>query len=343
MTWFSSFLSRIWLPCCGIMLLFVGVGYGCRERPYRHLTNRLENNNLQTQQQTLRHIAKLGNKAVSALPELERALYQKGLTRQVTQTLVAIGSASVPVLKRALRHTDSIVREAVADALGSLGSSASSAIPALLSVIKTAQRDLEKFAAAQAIAEIGPTPDALRDLLPLLQDENPDLRRIAVFALGKAKRHSEPYLRELATASRDKNYKIREAAAFAMAAVGSKAIPWMIELLQSDETSVSDVHTKLCVLRAMHILGIRAQSALPTLISFMQYRSEHGTRITLMGLASSASLRLETLRLLAKLIKPSFPHRKVVEQKLQQILRDDASNEVKAIARSLLQSLKQGS
>jgi hypothetical protein len=96
----------------------------------------------------------------------------------------------VSFLIRLLKNDNPSIRSSAASGLGTLGKSATSAIPQLIMGL----RDSDRFArgsAAQALGQMGaPAKSALRPLIRLLKDADPGVRDRAAYALERI----EPFL-----------------------------------------------------------------------------------------------------------------------------------------------------
>lgn len=310
---------------------------GCRKRPYRHLTDSFEGNDNRKKTAALEKLRKLGKQAHSAAPEVGQLLYKKKFRRQAARTLATMGEKAVPTLTYALRDKDSELREIVADALSEIGPPAKPSLSRLKTML-SAKRELEKQAALRAIASIGPDGDSLRAMKSLLKDESRVSRYLVAKAMSQGGKLSHPYIPELMKLSQDKYYKTREAAIAGLCQLGPKATPYLEGLLTSDETSVRDVHRKYFLLKQLHKFKTLPKVYMPKIILMLGYDSGHASSLTVMGLASNAAVRIQTMKLLLK--HPTTPNQKqTIRAKLTSLLPQEQNKSIKTWINKLLQSL----
>ncbi len=323
-----------------LMLLFFSLcNIGCRKRPYKHLTDKFKGNDHNEKVAVLRKLNKLGKKADSAAPEVGEVLQDKKLRRLAAQTLSSMGEKAVYPLKKALSSNDSDLREIAADALADIGAPASSAVPLLINLID-AKRNLEKQAALRAIAAIGPTPDALRKGLTLIKDEERMNRLLLAQTLARGGKHSLPYIPEMMKLSEDKYYKTREAAILGLVSLGSKALPYLEDLLTADETSVRDVHRKYFLLQQIPAMKPKPSTFVPKLLLMLGYDSGHASSLTVMGLASNASVKIAAIQALLSFHQLSRKQKHSIIANAKEMAAKEQNKKVRKWFRTLLQAMK---
>jgi HEAT repeat protein len=105
-----------------------------------------------------------------------------GLNRMAAGELImAIGNDSIPKLREALNNESDEVKSQSAFVLGNMGPKANAAVSDLMRVFRN-PNGLVRKAAADALVGIG--SDSLPFLLGALSDEDPQIRKSAVYALG---------------------------------------------------------------------------------------------------------------------------------------------------------------
>lgn len=105
-----------------------------------------------------------------------------GLNRMAAGELImALGDDAIPKLIAALNHESDEVKSQSAFVLGNMGTKANSAVSDLMRVFRD-PNGLVRKSAADALVGIG--SDSLPFLLGALSDEDPQIRKSAVYALG---------------------------------------------------------------------------------------------------------------------------------------------------------------
>ena len=172
---------------------------------------------------------------------------------------------SVSELIRQLEDEDEVVRVSAADALGTLGPKARSAIPALTKALGHKDERL-RWHAARALSVFGPdAKDAVPVLASLLKDENPLVRAHAAHTLGRIGAPSKAIVSDLAPALTDSDPRVRRAVvqAFERIRPGAKvSIPLLVKVLEDAEPSV--------VMPALHTLAEAGASAVPLMIEALK-------------------------------------------------------------------------
>lgn len=144
---------------------------------------------------------------------------------------------TVPVLVRALR--DRHVGSDAKFVLGEIGPAAKKAVPALVQALREERvgRPLRTPpSSALALGRIG--APAVPELIPVLQNDHPEVRTSAVIALGfigKAAHDAVPHLMPLLA---DKNLEVRQAAALALGSIepdNHELVPALKQLARDDD------------------------------------------------------------------------------------------------------------
>jgi len=138
--------------------------------------------------------------------------------------VVQYGKSQVPPLVEILETTKSSgVRFSVVRALGSFGSEAADAVPALCKVLKDkdwSKRDV----AAEALGKIrGDMERTIPALMEALKDEDTRVRGAVIRAFGRIGSGDRRIVSALATALEDEDMEVRAEAADALAAMGPEA------------------------------------------------------------------------------------------------------------------------
>jgi HEAT repeat protein len=166
--------------------------------------------------------------------------------------------SAIPGLRQRLEHSDSIVRRRAAEALGKIG--AESAIPGLLQRLEDSDSVVRRRAAS-ALGKIG-SESAIPGLLQRLEDYDSVVRRRAAEALGEI--GSESAIPGLLQRLEHSNSIVRGRAAEALGKIGSEsAIPGLLQRLEDSDSVVRR--------RAAEALGeIGSESAIPGLLQRLE-------------------------------------------------------------------------
>jgi HEAT repeats len=120
-----------------------------------------------------------------------------------------------PILLNALDHPAGDIRHSAMSALGCLKQNAGIQTVAKLSSFLSHKNSLDRYQAAQALADIGPAASpALTDLLQLLEDPKPSIRLIAIHAMTEVASPSDKRVDERLSsiAKNDEDEDVRNAA-----------------------------------------------------------------------------------------------------------------------------------
>jgi HEAT repeat protein len=191
---------------------------------------------------------------------------------------VAIGTAAVEPLITALKHRDSTVREAAAEALGRIGDAR--AVEPLIATLNDYNANLRRVA-VQALENLG-DKRAVEPLIAVLKDEGRDVRQKAAEALERfawqpdmsetgavywiAKREWDkcvelgaPAVGPLIAALRDRDSTVREASVEALVKLGTPAV----ESLRTATLPSSDWAVRRAAASALERLGMPIPEAKP--------------------------------------------------------------------------------
>jgi HEAT repeat protein len=178
-----------------------------------------------------------------------------------------------------LKNPDIKVRHKAINALGSLGSGAAEAVPALAQVLTEDTDHGSRQLAALALSKMCPaSAEALSALRQALQDKEPAVRMNVAQVLLQLGPKARPAIPELLKAIKDENnlttvqmhhFTIQETAVVALdrASAGSdEAVSVLTEYLKAARTS----EMKHAAIQALGAVGPEARSAVPVLRSFLQ-------------------------------------------------------------------------
>ena len=180
---------------------------------------------------------------------------------KVARTLGTKGSeakSAVPALIEALKDADSYVRENTAEALGRIGPAAKDAVPALARALDDTDKPVREKA-AEALGKFGQEAKAaVPALAKSLKDPAAGVRQKAAWALLNLGPAAEEAAAGLAAALGDTDREVREPAARALVSIGRAAVQPLMSVLSRDEDGWS-------VTGAMGTLGGIGRPAVPAL------------------------------------------------------------------------------
>jgi HEAT repeat protein len=185
------------------------------------------------------------------------------------QQLGSIGSAAadaVPALAEALKDQNAEVRQSAADALGRIGPAAADAVPVLVEALKDQNAHVRR-SAAKALRGIGPA--AVPALAEALKDQDAEVRQSAADALGGIGPAAVPALAE---ALKDQDTDVRHSAADALRRIGpaaAGAVPALAEALKDQDTDV-----RQSAAYALERIGPAAAGAVPALVEALKDQDE---------------------------------------------------------------------
>jgi len=169
----------------------------------------------------LQILAQFGVRAKDAVPSVIAALKDtdRGVSFIAVGTLGAIGGESADArnaLIGLLKSTDGYLQAQSAQALLAMtysGKPPVEAIPALVAALRSGNRD-PTTNAANALGRMG--PDAVPALIAASKETNPELRKLAIFALGFSASKSNEALNAIMAAMKDPDPGMRSQAAYSI-------------------------------------------------------------------------------------------------------------------------------
>ncbi len=182
------------------------------------------------------------------------------------KSLKKIGSPAVSILVEALDDADANVRKNAAFGLGSMGSDAVEAVPALLSTLKDSESGV-RMDVAVALRNITPaSPEimamAVKELTVDLQHEEAQVRQGAAFGLGILGLEAHSAIPDLITTLKDSDEQVSLKAAIALKRMGQPAVAALTEALNHPEMQVRA--------KAAFALGKIKASIVPSMTAALQ-------------------------------------------------------------------------
>ncbi len=186
--------------------------------------------------------------------------------RAAVSTLGKIGAdpdEAIPALIDAMSDTDQFVREEAVDSLMEYGASAKPVIPDIIEALGDTNSKV-RSSAAHIFKKIG--KDGIPHLEPLLGDENPDIRKQAVMALGYIGPDAAMLVPAIIEMLDDDNEGVRNYAAIALGKIGpaDEVIPALVDALNDVEFNVRGG-----VIGAIETIGPEAAAAIPALLDLL--------------------------------------------------------------------------
>ncbi len=143
--------------------------------------------------------------------------------RNASYALSAMGTAAVPALIAATKHSHWWVRTTAVEALGDIGLAAENAIPALIEALGDSS-DRVRPAAAVALGTISQSgSSAVPALIQALEQDNPQVRQAASLALARIGRHAHTAVPALQGVFEDEDRYTRGHAVHALYRIGTPA------------------------------------------------------------------------------------------------------------------------
>jgi len=181
---------------------------------------------------TFRH---LGSNAVADLRSL--AVARPSVTESL---LLRYGSKKIPrrlrsyLFQKVHPGQSTEIRIGALRALAIIGPPARPALPEMLaSVIDPDPRI--RWVAAQSLPALG--PEAVSALLPLTTHRDPNLRHVAVYALGEAGTNAEPATGRLIECTLDTNQTVRASSYYSLSRIGPAGLPTAVALSVTNSNS----------------------------------------------------------------------------------------------------------
>ncbi len=137
------------------------------------------------------------------------------LTYLAGESLTMMGAAAVPHVLTVLKNGSPEQRAKAVEILGAMGAEAAAAVPSIVPLLADEDWNL-KFAADVALSEIGPTEEGIAALVAALGGADDEAVRAAVGILaryGGAARPALPALRKLASGDGMASYDAKDAIA----------------------------------------------------------------------------------------------------------------------------------
>lgn len=178
----------------------------------------------------------LSSMGTPALPHLVRALKEESIPPQkiifVIGTFGAAAAGYASLLVKKTRDPRNEVAEESIRALGKIRVRSQEVFEVLSAGMKSEYWALG-YCAANSMGAIASRRN-LPQLLEMLRDERPCVRKNAAWALGGMGKRSEEALPELLERVKDSEYEVRDAAYNAIYSIARKAYPWIYRDLKTD-------------------------------------------------------------------------------------------------------------
>lgn len=217
----------------------------------------------------LQTLAQFGVRAKDAVPAVIAALKDKdrSVSFLAVGTLGSIGGDSADARKaliELLESKDAFFRGQAAQALGTMtysGKPPLEAIPALVATLRSGDNDLTTNA-ANVLGRMGPA--AVPALIAATKEPQPELRRLALFALGFSASRSGEALNAIVAAMKDPDAGMRGQAAHSIQIgnVRQKSVVMPLSALLADPS----VEVRYSAVEALKQFGADAIEALPALL-----------------------------------------------------------------------------
>lgn len=171
-------------------------------------------------------------------------------------------------LRRGLTDASAAVRIQAAQALGSIGTRAASALPALIQLLQDSDETV-RCKSAEALGKIGNHDERVSNaLMGLLTEPNPALQIAAAQALGTFKQNSSKAVTLLIPLLRHQEPALRQTAAESIRDIGmldDEALQLLEAGLRDEDSSA-----RVSLAEAIGIIGTAAQELTPSLIDALQ-------------------------------------------------------------------------
>jgi HEAT repeat protein len=212
-------------------------------------------------------IASLAVESRAVVPALLESVSDGKETNQSAVTaLIRIGPDAVPAVTAALWDDDVDKRRTALLVLGEMGSRARSATGAVL----VALRDSDPWNRACAVRTLGSlgSPTAIPALLPLLDQDDRELRESAYYALKDLRADSKLLLPFLLKWARSKDAKQRDFALWQAGDLGAEAAPVVPALIAALKDE--DVGHQVGAVKSLGQIGPAAKEAAPALAATLK-------------------------------------------------------------------------
>jgi HEAT repeat protein len=219
----------------------------------------------------------LADAGAAAVPELVRALADKGAAYWACLALAEIGppaAPAVPALGKLLRSDEAEVRMQALVALAAIGEASRPLAPQIGELVNQDKWSSVRYSAAYALGAIGDKTVALPALIPAMNDDDEFLRVTAAWAYvrltdGGSSPDLEKAIATVAAGAVSTNYRVRDIAVRALAdpdLPADLAAPAMKSALQG----IEDPAQRMDIVDALASLGARV---VPSCIESLEQKS----------------------------------------------------------------------
>lgn len=244
------------------------------DRVVAALSDRATSDDTEVQRRAIQALGRI--KSAEAAPALTQAFHSDdGVARQSANALAAIGTDTAwkPLIDALGPNANTTQREAAMAALEQAGEPA---VPALIDATESSNETL-RANATRALGWIGST-EAVWTIRPLLQDDSPQVRQAAAWALGEiGDVRSLPHLEQLATTSDVPDVRI--AASQAMVRIQNE--PALVEAEIGQPRSILDAVPELSITLSLQALGLLLIVAVALGAWFVIHRQRHDSGLEL--------------------------------------------------------------
>lgn len=239
----------------------------------KRFAQELSDSNADVRTNAIKTLSIIGPKAVSAIPELAKALHDPtpSVRQAAIEVLLKINQEiAITEFAKALSDSNVDVRNSAINALNEMGSAAKTAAPELAKALSDTDENVRDYALS-ILKKIG--PDTSGSIVPALikafSDSNPDMRESVAEALIQIS--TEVAITEFTKALRDSNPSVRKSAVKALYTIGPEAIAAATELakaLWESDTDVREAATEA-------LIKISTEAAIPELIKALNDSNTH--------------------------------------------------------------------
>lgn len=195
----------------------------------------LSNTQSGLQDETAEALAGIGKPAVAALESALKQEQDAALRKRAILALAKVGKPAVPVLGKVLKDKDASVRLQAVTALGRIGADG---IEPLVSALKDEDAEVRQEVARVLGTLSKSDPGVVAALVSALADPMDLVRGQAIASLQVLHPDAELVLKELTPVLEDKNIEVRLNAIRYVGELGAPAVPRLAALLKDPETKV---------------------------------------------------------------------------------------------------------